>query len=280
MTKRVPLRVLNLARSAVMVVSAICGSVGVAAAQAPVATPVPVPVPVPAPVPAQPMSTPEAMPLHGQTPLEAVAPTMGGVGTTDHDNVVGLWGIEARTIGTFQRTLGQEAGCADSCPVDLNALSLRKWTTSKYAWSAGLALALGGGSGRDATATSKTWDTYFGIGPTVGASFLLASWQHLAVSLAPALDAVYFIPSGKGSKSLLINLRGLVEGEVHLGMIGLPTASVGIASGLQASYLYAGKDTKPGAVNTGLTASKWSLSVNGPTALWDLVTKAYIRYYF
>jgi hypothetical protein len=200
-----------------------------------------------------------------------------GSATTDHDSIVGAWGIQARKVRTFQRTLGQENGCIDFCPVDLNMLSVRRWSSHKYAWDAGLAFAVGGGSGRSGGKT-MTWDTYFGIGPTVGASFLLANWKHLAVSLSPQFDFVTFIPSGKGSKSFLFNLRGLVEGEVHLGMIRLPAASVGLASGLAASVLYATADKKMPVDKA--TATKWSLEVTGPTALWDLVTKAFLRYYF
>ena len=46
---------------------------------------------------------------------------------------------------------------------------------------------MGGGS-RHENGSNKSWDTYFGIGPTVGASFLLTNWQHLAVSLSPQLE--------------------------------------------------------------------------------------------
>ncbi len=197
---------------------------------------------------------------------------------TDHDTVVGAWGVEARTVTSAQRTLGQELGCGDPCLVDLNALSLRRWSQANYAWTVGLALGLGGGSSRMAGET-KSWDTYLGFGPTLGANFLLANWKHLAVSLAPQLDLLFFLPSGKGSKSFVVNLRGLVEGEVHLGMIGLPAASVSMSSGLELNFLYATKDNKPNPV-ANATALKWNLGVSGPRSLWDLVTRLQLRYYF
>ena len=205
----------------------------------------------------------------------ASAPAAAG---TDHDTVVGAWGIEARTVATLQRTLGQELGCGDPCLVDMNALSVRRWAQQSYAWSLGLAIGMGGGSSR-MDGQSKSWDTYLGVGPTAGANFLLANWKHLAVSMAPQLDLLFFLPSGKGSKCFIANLRGLVEGEVHLGMIGLPSASVSLSTGLELSFLYATKDNKPNPVPNA-TALKWTLGVTGPRSLWDLVTRLQLRYYF
>jgi hypothetical protein len=226
--------------------------------------------PPPAPPPVEPVAAPT-----DTAGVTVAGPTAGG---TDHDTVVGAWGIEARRLASLARTLGQEAGCGDPCLVDMNALSLRRWTAQNYAWNLGLALGAGGGSSR-MDGTTKSWDTYFGLGPTVSANFLLANWKHLAVSLAPGLDLLFFLPSGKGSKSFIANLRGLVEGEVHLGMIGLPSASVSLATGLELGFLLATKDNKPTAAPVA-TALKYSLGVTGPRSLWDLVTRLQVRYYF
>jgi hypothetical protein len=217
---------------------------------------------LPAPARAQPASDP--------------APAAGA--GTDHDSVVGAWGIEARRLATLERTPGQEANCGDICLVDLNALSVRRWSRPGYAWTVGLAVGLGGGSSR-MDGVTKSWDTYLGVGPTVGANFLLANWKHLAVSLAPQLDLVFFLPSGKGSKSFIANLRGLVEGEVHLGMIGLPAASLSMSTGIEVNTLFATKDNKPNP-RPNATAVKYTLGVTAPRSLWDLVTRLQLRYYF
>jgi hypothetical protein len=216
-----------------------------------------------------------ASPVMPAPPAPAVS---APVVLTDHDQVVGAWGVEARRIATLQRTLGQELGCEMACPVDLNALSLRRWASRDYAWSLGLALGLGGGSSRRGGRTA-TWDTYLGVGPTVSAAFLLANWKHLAVSFGPQIDLLYFMPSGRGSKTFLANVRGVFEGEVHLGMLGLPSASVAVTSGLQATVLYATRDRKAMPIE-GATALKWELGLTGPTSLWDLVTLTSLRYYF
>jgi hypothetical protein len=231
--------------------------------------------PPPPPPPAPPAVTPEPVP---SPPLVTAAPPAPISEHTDHDTIVGRWGVEAREVAVFDRTLRQESGCDESCPVSLRSLGVRRWSRSKYAWHAGLALAIGGGSSRRG-GVSYSWDTFVGGGPTVGASFLLANWKHLAVSVGPQADVIFFAPSGKGSKSLLVQLRGTVEGEVHLGMIGLPAASVGVDSGLAASFLYA-SESKKDVPPENATALKWSLGMTGPTALWDLVTKAFLRYYF
>jgi hypothetical protein len=197
---------------------------------------------------------------------------------TDHDRVVGAWGLEVRQLAVFDRTLGQETGCDEACPAALNSFGLRRWSKHRYAWNVGLAFATGGGSSRRG-GVSYSWDTFFGVGPTAGASFLLANGKHLAVTVGPQLDVVYFVPSGKGSKSLMVNLRGVIEGEVHLGMIGLPAASVGLASGVMASVLYA-TESKKDVAPENATALKWGAGVIAPHSLKDLVTKAFLRYYF
>jgi hypothetical protein len=275
MTKRVSVCGSRLACAMALVVAASTGLAGVAVAeQAPEPLP---PPPPPAPEAVPPPPGAESGVLYPSAP-EAAVPAGTG---TDHDGVVGTWGIEARRVTTVERTLGQELGCVNTCPFDLNALSLRRWVSPNYAWSLGLVLGVGGGSSRLAGQV-LTWDTYFGAGPTVGANFLLANWQHLAVSMSPQLDLVFFVPSSKGSKTVLLNLRGVVEGEIHLGMIGLPAASVALSTGIAASYLHASKDTKPTADPTGggKTASKWGLSITGPQSLWDVVTQMTLRYYF
>jgi hypothetical protein len=251
--------------------------VGSAAAQTPLPTPMP-PNPETPAAPAPPVAgEPTPIPVLAAPPAPAQPMVSSG---SDHETIIGRWGIEARRLVTLNKTVGQESGCMPDCPVDMNALSLRRWAAADYAYSFGLALGVGGGSTRPGpTDSAKTWDTYFGIGPTVSASFLMADWRHLTVAFTPGLDAVFFMPSSKGSKSFVIGLRGVIEGELHLGMIGLPQASVGLSSGLEVSALFATKDEKPGAP-ANATASKWAIGFSGPTSLWDLVTKAQLRYYF
>jgi hypothetical protein len=260
MSKRVPASVPRLAAGLALFLS---GPLSVArAADAPPPTPAAEAVQPPPVLVPPPLVTPVA-------PLSA---------STDHDTVVGAWGVEVHQVAVFDRTLRQENGCEDSCPLALNSLGVRHWSRNKYAWNAGLALALGGGSSRRA-GVNYSWDTFVGVGPTVGASFLLANWKHLAVSAGPQVDIVFFAPSGKGSKSIFVNLRGAVEGEVHLGMIGLPAASIGVDSGVAASFLYSSESKKDVPVDNA-TALKWGFGVSGPQSLWDLVTKAFVRYYF
>jgi hypothetical protein len=239
-----------------------------AQAQPPFAAP---PPPPPGPPPVE--ALPPAAPL--PPPPPPVAPSL-----TDHQMVVDHWGIEVRQIGAtdaFQRTPGNDLGCGSNCPIPLHAIEVRRWRTPRYAWNAGLALATGGGSrySQEAKAT-QSWDTYLGFGPTVGANFLLADWNHLAVSLSPQLEAVYFIPRSDGPKTILINVRGLVEGELHLGFIGLPQVSVATTYGLVAGWRHV---SNPDKTQT-LTASEWDIGFSGPQSLWGLVTNVYLRFYF
>jgi hypothetical protein len=238
--------------------------------------PPPPPPPAAPPAPATTYYAPAAPVAQPAPPPPAVVVAPEG-GPTDHDLVVGRWGIEAKQVGVFQRSPGNDPACdgGTDCPLRLNAFSLRRWHSPTYAWNAGLVLGIGGGS-RSQMGMTRSWDTYFGFGPTVGASFLLTSWKHLAVSASPQLDFVFFMPRGSGSKTFLINARGLVEGELHLGFIGLPELSVGTASGLVVGFRGV---TKPTA-NPGGLATQWDIGFSGPQSLWGLVTNVYLRFYF
>ncbi len=204
--------------------------------------------------------------------LFAAAPAMA---QTDHDQVVGRWGIEARHIATFQRTPGQDAACGVNCPVDVNSLGVRHWVRDRFAWTAGLAFGMGGGS-TTTTAAKGSWDTYLGVGPTGGATFLLRSWKHVAVGLSPQIDVLFFMPGGSRAKTFLVNARGLVEAEVHLGFIGLPELTLSLASGVAIGYRGV---TKPATTDTG-TASAWSVGLSGPESIKALVSNVALRFYF
>jgi hypothetical protein len=237
------------------------------------------PAPPPAPPAAVAPETPPPAPLPPPPPVAVEPPT-------DHDQVVGHWGIEARRIQTpttlgFQRTPGNDLRCGDNCPIVLNALSVRRWSKARYAWTAGLALGAGGGSRFSADNSAvQSWDTYIGVGPIVGASFLIANWRHLAVSLSPQLDAVFFVPRSTGPKTFQVDFRGLVEGELHLGFMGLPQVSVGLSSGLEATFQRVShSDMTVTTISKG-TASQWDVGFSGPTSLWGLVTNANLRFYF
>lgn len=249
---------------------------GHAAAQTP-DEPAPPPPPPPPEAPMTPPAeaAPEVAPSLAPAPEPAAPPEGPAVGATDHDSIVGRWGVEARHLGTFQRSVGNDATCGTNCPISLNSFGVRRWVSPNYAWSAGLVFGVGGGSRSDG-GTIKTWDTYLGIGPTVGANFLLTNWEHLAVSFTPQFDFLFFAPRGSGAKTFLVNARGLIEGELHMGFIGLPQLSLGVASGLVVSYQ---GNTQASKTANG-TASQWDIGFLGPQSLWGLVTNAYLRFYF
>ncbi len=239
----------------------------------------PVPVaPVEFPSAAAP-ADPYAPAVASSSPVTMAGPVTTAVSTTDHETVVRRWGVQVRRLATAAKTPGQDPACGKDkdCPVSLHSFGLRKWSTAGYAWNAGVALGMGGGASRAAGGTVRSWDTYFGFGPTFGASFLLANWKHLAVSAGPQLDLVFFMPSSSGAKTLMVNVHGDVEAEVHLGMIGLPAASVAFSTGIAASYRSVSRGKVP---VDGAVARSFSLETTGPTALWDLVTQMSLRYYF
>jgi hypothetical protein len=197
------------------------------------------------------------------------------MGPTDHQRVVGRWGIEARSLGTLQSSSVNPdprcgAGNLNCRDVRLTSIGIRRWHTERYAYSAGLSFGAGGGS----TSGLGSWDTYIGVGPNFGAYFLLSQWKHLAVSASPQLGFLYFAPSGSGNKTVSANVAGKVEAELQLGFLGLPGLSVGTDVGLGLNYTHIGNDS------AGMGGfSYWNLGTTGPSSLWGMATNGFVRFY-
>lgn len=198
-------------------------------------------------------------------------------GPTDHQRVVGRWGIEARSLGTLQSSGANPGlGCVPrpgdtSCrDVRMTSIGIRRWHTERYAYSAGLSIGAGGGS----TSGLGSWDTYIGVGPNFGAYFLLGQWKHLAVSASPQLGFLYFAPSASGNTTISANVAGKIEAELQLGFLGLPGLSVGTDVGLGMNYTRVGNDSA-GAGGF----SYWNLGTTGPSSLWGMATNGFVRFY-
>jgi hypothetical protein len=214
------------------------------------------------------------------TPIGALAapapeepPPPAAAAASDHDQVVGHLGIEARriTAAPYPLTL-RPTGCpavmaapaapGAPCTLEMGSLGVRYWKTRNLAWNAALALAAG--SGRQGT---QELDTYFGAGPIVGLTLLLGNWRHLAVGASPEASLVYFRPGAGGTTTKLVTFRAQLEGELHFGFVDLPALSVGITTGLVFQY-----ESAPG-------VSTWSVSVGEARSVWGTLSNLFIRYY-
>ena len=158
---------------------------------------------------------------------------------SDHDAVVGHFGIEARRFdpGPLPLTLRAGLGCplgADLRPVSMGVLSVRYWWTRNLAWNAGLAFAAGGGRDRDG-----------------GARHLLRlRADRRAVDAARQLaapgdrrPAPSWRSSGSGRARRTragarrwSSLRGALEAELHFGFVGVPALSIGLLAGMRFQY--------------------------------------------
>ncbi len=254
------------------------------AAPAPVPSPSPgTPTPPPSPAgPAAPhasaavVETPTPTPVAPPPVIPAPTAAPGPIPTadvteaaSDHDTVVGHWGIEARRIspGPYPLALRPGRGCPStattSCNVELAVLGARYWMSRNLALNAGVALALGG-----CKEGERTLDSYVGGGPELGLTLLLGNWRHLAVGASPRLGVFFFKPGGPTTNvTTVVDLRMVLEGELHLGFVGVPALSVGIASGLGFQY-----ESTP-------DASVWSIGIVGPSSAWGVLTNLFIRYY-
>jgi hypothetical protein len=200
----------------------------------------------------------------GPVPTADAAPAL-----SDHDAVVGHWGIEAARVspGPYPLTLRPTRGCPSTatapCTVDLGLLGVRYWMNRGLAVNLGVALAVGGGKEGE-----RTLDSYAGGGPRLGLTLLLGNWRHLAVGASPELALFVFKPGGGTTTStVVVDLRAVLEGELHFGFVGVPALSVGMASGLGFRY-----ESTP-------DASVWSIGVVGPESAWGVLTDLFVRYY-
>jgi hypothetical protein len=231
----------------------------------------PAAAPAAAPAPPPPLTAPVAQ--AAPPSLAAPPPPAEAAPATDHDTVVGHYGIQARRIvaGPLPLALRPGLGCPAAvttpCTVDMGAVSVRYWKTRNLAVDVGVALA--GGGGRDG---STTLDSYLGLGPIVGINLLLGNWRHLAIEASPQLGFIVFKPalggSGAGSGATkLVDLRTELEGELHFGFVGVPALSVGVAAGLVFQY-----ESTPG-------ASVWSVTAGQANSVWGTLTNLFLRYY-
>ncbi|HVR61298.1 MAG TPA: hypothetical protein VMU50_05330, partial [Polyangia bacterium] len=204
------------------------------------------------------------------TPPPAPVPTADAeVAASDHDLVVGHWGIEARRLspGPYSLTLRPSRGCPSTaptpCTVEMGLLGVRYWWNRNAALDVGAALAVGGG--REGT---RTLDTYAGGGLQLGLSLLLGNWRHLAVAASPELGVFLFKPGGDSTSStVIVQFAATLEGELHFGFLGVPALSVGMATGVAFHY----EDTPDARV--------WSIGVVGPESAWGVLTDLFVRYY-
>lgn len=266
------------ARIATLAVGAVGWSASVFAQTAPPAAP-----PGPAVAPSA-VSTPARPPAPAPAPAVAdvagpAAPAVGPIPTadetpaaSDHDAVIGHFGIEARRFdpGPLPLALAPGVSCptagagTPACEVTMGAIAARTWWTRNLAFNAGLAFGVGGG--RDAM---MSLDTHVGIGPIVGLSLLLGNWRHLAISASPELAYVWFRPggTGAGANTTMLALQAALEAEVHLGFVGVPALSVGLLAGMGFQYESAGE------------TRVWSVGVLGGDSIWGAVSNLFVRYY-
>lgn len=237
------------------------------------AAPAPPPPEPPAAPPAESIAvTPTAAPAQ-PVPVRAVGPvpTADAVpGASDHDLVVGHWGITARKLdtGPIPLALRPQLGCAAaagvSCTVNVGALGARRWASRNLAWNGALALASGGGS-----SGSASLDTYLGVGPILGVSVLLGNWRHLSVLASPELAFLWFRPAGgdMSSSTVMFDLQAAIEAELHFGFIGVPALSIGLLAGGAVQY-----EAAPG-------THVWTVGVIGGGSAWNALTSLALRYY-
>jgi hypothetical protein len=262
-----------------MLLAVLLAAASPAWAQTPAAGAAAPPAPPPSPPPAA--GTPALPPPVVAPPPEAPAPppaprVVSPVPTadtapaeSDHDAVVGHVGIEVRRIepAPFAFDLRSGTGCPASqttpCQVQLAALSLRWWQSRNLALQGGLAMGFGGG--RD---VNRALDSYVGLGPLVGLSLLLGNWRHLAVAASPEASFVWFKPGGDSTTSAkVVTVRGVLEGELHFGFVGVPALSLGMATGVGFHWVSVGE------------ARVWSVGVVGPGSVRDVLTNLFVRYY-
>jgi hypothetical protein len=261
------------------------------AADVPLAPPplVPTPPATAAPSPPSDAAPPAPAPVLDASPAPAASapgvterrlPTLDATAAeSDHDTVRDSWGVQVRPVAARLSVFGLRAGTgcpaalasapsggtvpATCPPVTISALAARRWIGRNVAIDGGMAMAFGGGSDG-----GRLLDTYFGLGPVIGAAVLLGNWRHVAVMAGPELTFVAFKGAGSADTAYLVELLGSVEAELHFGFIGAPALSLGVRSGLAFRLEHA------------VDATLWSVGVGGATTVRALFEDVALRYYF
>jgi hypothetical protein len=99
-------------------------------------------------------------------------------------------------------------------------------------------------------------------------SLLLGNWRHLAVAASPEASIVWFSPgAGSGTTTTLVTVRGVLEGELHFGFVGVPALSVGMDAGVGFRFIDVG------------SSRVWSVGVVGPGGVASVLSDLFVRYY-
>jgi hypothetical protein len=196
---------------------------------------------------------------------------------SDHDLVVGAWGVEVTPVVARLPTFALRAttGCplppaaapttaAPDCPaVAVSALGIRHWLTRGLAIDGAIAVALGGGSDH-----GRLLDTYLAAGPMLGAAVLLGNWKHMAVMASPGAAVIVFRAAKSVDTTYVIDFHANLEAELHFGFWGLPALSLSIRSGLALR------------IERAVDVTQFTFGPSGAATLSHLVSDLSLRYYF
>jgi hypothetical protein len=210
-------------------------------------------------------------------PPRVVATRDASPSESDHDTVVGAWGVEVTpvvarlpvfalrpTTGCPLPSAAQPTSAAPDCPaVQVSALGIRHWMTRGLAIDAAMAVALGGG--RD---HGRLLDTYLAVGPMLGAAVLLGNWKHMAVMASPGAGVILFRAAKSVDTTYVIDFHANLEAELHFGFWGLPALSLGLRSGLALR------------IERAVDVTQFTFGPTGAATLNRLVTDLSLRYYF
>jgi hypothetical protein len=205
----------------------------IASAQEPAPPPPPPAAPAPAPAPAAAPAAPR-----DEAPAEEMS---------DHDKLVGHFGVGYFGISQIPYAAGLAAGTLPTATVTAPVVGVRYWMTRQVGLDVGAGLSLSTFSNSQTPAPNPTPQnppTVFAFALHGGVPIALASAKHFTFEIVPEVTFGYASTSvdeatpqpNQSLHGLRLDIGGRVGAEINFGFMGLPQLALEGSVGLYARY--------------------------------------------
>lgn len=223
---------------------------------------------------------------------------------TDHDVVIGAWGLGYQGSSEVPLPLAIPVGRGDQAGMNPNdklnlrqvlvpTLGLRKWFSKRRGFDAGLGIALSTGANSATYGSAKSTvdkETIFALSARAGLPFVAVDTRHMAFIVVPEANVAFATsnvaaefdenaPPDVRLRGFSANLGLRAGAEVHFGFMGLPRLSLQAGVGLYVTAQWASATVS----NQSLSTYDVSVGFGSSGDPWNIFTglaNLSARYYF